>query len=130
MSLERAPTVGIMGRMYIPRTEEGVRRLQLPGSSSWVNQWSHPLDGLLQNLAFAFLHLCVCKSCTVASQSWFSSTKSQPALIANSHMWKYIWWWLVVSMKSTRNKQDYGSDKKLLNTCASRITLAVCDTNF
>ena len=37
---------------------------------------------------------------------------------------------VVVNVKSTRNKQDHRSDKKLLNTCASRIALAVYDANF
>lgn len=37
---------------------------------------------------------------------------------------------VVVSVKSTRNKQDHGSDKKLLNTCASGIALAVYDADF
>ena len=37
------------GRMCIPRTGEGVRSLQLPGSSSRVSQRSHPLYYLLQH---------------------------------------------------------------------------------
>ena len=37
------------GRMYIPRTGEGVRNQQVPGSSSRVSQWSHPLYYLLQH---------------------------------------------------------------------------------
>ena len=35
--LEVAVSVETLGRMYIPRTGEGVRSFQLPGSSSWVN---------------------------------------------------------------------------------------------
>lgn len=45
--LGTATTVGKVSRTYIPRMREGVRSLQLPGSISGVNQWSHPLDDLL-----------------------------------------------------------------------------------
>ena len=43
-----APTVGTVGRVYIPRTEEEVRSLRLPGSNSTVNQQSCPLVYFLQ----------------------------------------------------------------------------------
>ena len=42
-------SVGIVGRIYIPRTGEGVTSLQLHGSSSQVNQQSYSLDYLCQN---------------------------------------------------------------------------------
>ena len=48
--LEMTASVGIVGRTYIPRTGDGVRSLQLPGSSSHVNQLSHPLNDLLQHI--------------------------------------------------------------------------------
>lgn len=41
-ALGTAPSVGTMGRAYIPRTGEGPRSLQLPWSSSWVNHQSCP----------------------------------------------------------------------------------------
>lgn len=50
--LGAASGVGKASRMYIPRTGERVRSLQLPrlpGSSSRVNQWSCPLDDLLRH---------------------------------------------------------------------------------
>ena len=37
MSLKMSPTVEMVGRTYIPRIENGVRRLQLTGPSSQVN---------------------------------------------------------------------------------------------
>ena len=46
--LETAPTVGTVGRMYIPMTEERVRSFRMLGSSLWVNQQSHPLNDLFQ----------------------------------------------------------------------------------
>lgn len=45
--LEVAPTVGIMGRKYIPRTGERVWSLRWPRSSSPVNCGSYPLNSLL-----------------------------------------------------------------------------------
>ena len=48
VSLKTAPTVGIVGRTYIARSWEEVRSLRLPGSSLWVNWWSHSLDDLFQ----------------------------------------------------------------------------------
>ena len=44
-----APTVGKVGRTYIPRTGDTVRNLGLSMSSLTVNL--HPLDDLLQHLA-------------------------------------------------------------------------------
>lgn len=44
-TLEMSPSVGIMGKTHIPRTGEGLRSLQLPGSGSWQ---PHPLNALLQ----------------------------------------------------------------------------------
>ena len=43
-------TVGVekTSGMHIPRMGEGARSLLLPGSSSRVNSWSHPLDDLPQ----------------------------------------------------------------------------------
>ena len=46
--LETAPIVETAGRMYIPRTEEEVRSLWLPGSSSRLHRRSLPLNDLLQ----------------------------------------------------------------------------------
>ena len=43
------PTVGETGRRDIPRIEESVRSLSLPGSSSWVNWLSRPQYDLLQH---------------------------------------------------------------------------------
>lgn len=43
---ETVSTVGMMGRRYIPRSGEGVRSLQLLGSSLSVN-WSCPFNALL-----------------------------------------------------------------------------------
>lgn len=40
--------MGMVGRMYIPRTGERVRSPQLPGASLWVNQWPRLLEDLLQ----------------------------------------------------------------------------------
>lgn len=37
VSLQSAPIVVTMGRRYLPRMWEGVRTLQLPGSSLWVS---------------------------------------------------------------------------------------------
>ena len=48
--LEEAAGVGIVGRMYIPRTGEAVRSLRLPGSSSWVSS-SHILSMTPSNIA-------------------------------------------------------------------------------
>ena len=39
-----APAMGIVYRVYIPRTGEGVRSLWSPGSRLRVNWQSHPLD--------------------------------------------------------------------------------------
>jgi len=43
--------VGKVGRTYIPRTEEEVRSLPLPRTSSGVNEQSCPLNDLLQHLS-------------------------------------------------------------------------------
>lgn len=53
--LNSALTVAAVGTMYIPRTGAGVRRLQLPKSSSWVNLRSCPLDDLLQQMLMLLL---------------------------------------------------------------------------
>lgn len=47
VSLKTVPAVGLLGRMY---TGNGMRSLRLPGSSTWVNQRSYPLNDLLQML--------------------------------------------------------------------------------
>ena len=47
--LETVPSVRMVSGMYIPRAGERVGTLQLPGSSSWVNWRSCPLDDLLQH---------------------------------------------------------------------------------
>ena len=46
--LGAALTMGMVGRMFILRTEEEMRSLWLPGSSSWVNQQLCPLRDLFQ----------------------------------------------------------------------------------
>ena len=46
--LEIAPSAGMVGRAYIPRTGERVRSLQLPRFSSWVKRRSHPFHNLFQ----------------------------------------------------------------------------------
>lgn len=38
--------MGTVGRVYIPKTGEGVRNFQLPRASSWVNLQSLPLTDL------------------------------------------------------------------------------------
>lgn len=48
MSLKMAPTMGTMGRVYVPRTEEWVKNLPLPRSSSGQqvtisSWWSLPM---------------------------------------------------------------------------------------
>lgn len=48
--LEMAVSMGIVSSTYIPRTEEGVRSLLLPGSNSPVNRWSLPLRDPLQHI--------------------------------------------------------------------------------
>lgn len=48
--LEGALSVGKMSRRYIPGTGEGVRSLQAPGSCSLVNQPTHLLNDLLQQV--------------------------------------------------------------------------------
>ena len=48
-SLEMAFTVGVVGRKYIARTEEGERSLQFLGSNLQVSQWLYSLDDLLQH---------------------------------------------------------------------------------
>lgn len=48
--LEIAPSAGTVGRIYIPSPGEGRRSLQLPRSSSRVNQWSCLLKHLLQQI--------------------------------------------------------------------------------
>lgn len=45
---EVAPSVGRVGGKYIPRTGEGTKSFQSPGTSLWVNQQSRPLNDLLQ----------------------------------------------------------------------------------
>lgn len=47
---ETAPSVGIVGRIYILRTERRVKKLQLSRSSLRVNRRSCPLHELLQQL--------------------------------------------------------------------------------
>ena len=51
-----APTVGMVGRTYNPRTGEGVKRLQVPRSRSPVNRLSHLLDDFLQQLGNSGKH--------------------------------------------------------------------------
>ena len=48
--LKRAPTVAMVGRLYIPRTGEGAKSLQLLRCSTQVNQQLYPLNDLLQEL--------------------------------------------------------------------------------
>ena len=57
-SLKMALTVGMVDRVYIPRTGEGVRSLRLPGSSSRVNQGSSPLNDSSNN----YLTYCIFNS--------------------------------------------------------------------
>lgn len=47
--LEKGSHCGMVGGMHIPRIREGMRGLQLPGSSLQVNVQSYPLNDLLQN---------------------------------------------------------------------------------
>ena len=49
VSLKMASTVGTVGGTHIPRTGEGMRRLQMPWASSLVNWQSRPLNYLLQH---------------------------------------------------------------------------------
>ena len=62
--LETAPNVEMVGEMYIPRIEEGVRSLQQPGCSSRVSWWSCPPDDLFEQLYSVFwsintVYLCI-----------------------------------------------------------------------
>lgn len=57
LCLWNIPTVGIVGRAYTPRTGEGERSFQLPGSSWRVNQPSCSLDGLLQDILFVISYI-------------------------------------------------------------------------
>ena len=50
-----APSVGTVGRVYIPRTGDEDEEPLTAGVSSGVNQWSHPLDDLLQQADVVFL---------------------------------------------------------------------------
>ena len=54
---ETAPGVGMVGRMYIPKTGEVVRNVQVPRSSLQVNEQSCPLNDLLQNSKTLIQHL-------------------------------------------------------------------------
>ena len=49
VNLKTAPSMGTMGRTYIPKTKVGVRTLKMPGSSSQAILWSHTLHDFLQD---------------------------------------------------------------------------------
>lgn len=46
--LETASGIGMVGRIYVPRTGERVKNLQFPGYSLQVKEGSRPLDDLLK----------------------------------------------------------------------------------
>lgn len=87
VSLKTAPTVGGLGRVYIPRAENGVRKFQLPPGpypllptpplySFTVNQGSQPFNNFLQRFFLCFFLQKYIGTYIMLSFHYFSYTKS------------------------------------------------------